>query len=105
MQFSREQRIFVVTNYLKTRSFKNVQQLFEQLFQNRVSPTKMTNCKNVKKQKTEGSSYNLIKDRSGRRRIERSQENSNPLQDKLIEDPRIVSARMNGLNISKSTFN
>ena len=47
---------------------------------------------------------NLDKDRSGRRRTERTQENINLLQEKLIEDPRI-SARKNGLDISKSSFN
>ena len=47
---------------------------------------------------------NLNKDRSGRRRTERTQDNINFLQEKLIEDLRI-SARMNGFVISKSTFN
>ena len=42
MQLSSEQRIFVVTIYLSTWSFKLVQQLLEQRFQDRVSPTKMT---------------------------------------------------------------
>ena len=53
---------------------------------------------------TEGSSLNLNKDRSGRRRTERTQKNINLLKEKLIEDPRI-SVRKNGLDISKSTFN
>ena len=60
--------------------------------------------KNYKKYKTEGSSLNLNKDRSGRRRKERTQENINLPKEKVIEDPRI-SARKNGLDISKSTFN
>ena len=59
--------------------------------------------KNVKEQKTEGSSLNLNKDRSGRRRTERTQENIYLLQEKLIENQR-KSARKNGLDISKSTF-
>ena len=46
---------------------------------------------------TKGSYLNPNKDRLGRRRTERTQEN-------IIENPRI-SARKNGLNISKSTFN
>ena len=54
--------------------------------------------------KAQDSSINLNKDRSGRRRTERTQENINFLQEKLIEDPRI-SARKNSLDISKSTFN
>ena len=68
MQLTSEQRIFMVTNYLRIRSL------------------------------------NLNKDLSGRRRTERTQENTNLLQEKLIEDTRI-SARKNGSEISKSTFN
>ena len=55
------------------------------------------------KYKTEGSSFNINKDRSGRRRTERTQENINLFQEKLIYYPRI-SAK-NGLEISKSTIN
>ena len=91
-------------NYLSTRSFKEVQLLFDQRFRDRVSPTKMTIRKNVKKYKTEGSSLDRNKDRSGRMRSERTLENINILQEKLIDDLRI-SVRKNGLNISKSTFN
>ena len=57
--------------------------------------------KNVKKYKTEGSSFNSNKDRSGRRKTERTQEDIN-LQEKLIEDQRI-SARKNYFDIGKST--
>ena len=51
-----EQRILVVTNYIRTRSFKEVHQLFEQRFRDRISPTEMAIWKYVKKYKTEGSS-------------------------------------------------
>ena len=74
MQFTSELRIFVVTNYLRTRSFQEGQQLFEQRFRDRVSPTEMTIWRNAKKYKTEGSSLNLNKDRSGNRRTKRSNE-------------------------------
>ena len=53
MQLAIEQRIFVVTNNLMTRSFKEVQQFFEQRFRDRVLPTKMTIWKNAKKYKIE----------------------------------------------------
>ena len=78
------------------KGFKYVQQLFEQRFRDRVSPTKMTIGKYVEKYKTERSSLNLNRDRSGNRITECTQENINLLQEKLIEDPRI-SARKNGL--------
>ena len=42
MQFTSEQRIFAFTNYLNTRGFKEAQQFYEQLFRDRVSPTKIT---------------------------------------------------------------
>ena len=51
------------------------QQLFEQGFLDRVMPNKNYHLENVKKCKTEGSSLNLNKDRSGRKRTERKQEN------------------------------
>ena len=85
MLLTSEQRIYVVTNYLRTRRcFKDFQQLFEQRFRNRVSPTKMTIWKNVKKYKTEESSLNRNKDHSGSRRTERTQENINLLQEKHV---------------------
>ena len=64
----------------------------------------MASRKNVEKYKTEGSNLNLNKDRSCRRRTERTQININLPQEKLIEDPRI-SARKNALDISEITFN
>ena len=42
MYLSKEQRIFVVTSYLRTGSFKLVQQDFELRFPERASPTKKT---------------------------------------------------------------
>ena len=100
MQLTSEQRIYVVTNYLKTRSFKEVPLFFEK----RIRELKWTfEKKHVKEYKTERSTLNLNKDLSGRRRSERTQENINFLQEQLIDDPRI-SARNNCLDISKSTF-
>ena len=58
----------------------------------------MTIWKDVIKLKTEGSRLSLNKDRSSCRRTERTQENINLLQEKLIEDQRI-SARKNSLDI------
>ena len=59
-----EQRIFVVTNYIRTIALKR--------FRDRDSPTKMTIWENVKKYKTKRSSINLNKDCSGRRGSERT---------------------------------
>lgn len=104
MQLSKEQRVFVVTSYLRTGSFKLVQQDFEQRFPERASPTKKTIWTNVNKFKTEGTTSNLNRERSGCRRTERTRENINRVREKLIENSKI-STRRNGLDISKSTFN
>ena len=48
MQLTSEQRIFVVRNYFRIRSFKEVQQLFEQRFRDTVSPIKIIIWKNAK---------------------------------------------------------
>ena len=53
---------------------------------------------------TEETSLNINKDHSGGRRTQRTQGNNIFLQEKLIMDPRI-SAKKNGLDISKSAFN
>ena len=83
MQLTSENRIFVVTNYLRTRCFKDVQQHFEQRFLDRVLPTKMTIWKIIKKYKAEDKVKS--KQRSPMsRRTERIQENINCLQEKLV---------------------
>ena len=103
MKLTSEERIFVTTNYLKTRSFKEFQRLFGQVFWHRVSSNKIPISKNAKKYKTEGCSLNLNKDRAGRRRTEHTQEIINLLLEKLVEATRIL-ARKNDLNINKSRF-
>ena len=104
MQLASEQQIFVLIDYSRTRSIKEVQQLFARSFRDRVASTEFAIRKNVEKYKTEGSCFNLNKYRSGSGKTERTQEYINLLQEKLIEDPK-TSARENCLDISKSTFN
>ena len=43
MQLTKEQRVFVVINYLSTESLKQVQQTFEKRFPERASPV-MNKC-------------------------------------------------------------
>ena len=81
MQLTSDKRNFVVTNYLRTRSFKEVQQLFQKRLQDRVSLTEMTIWKKAKKYKTERLSFSINKDRSGRRSTERTLVNINLLQE------------------------
>ena len=67
----------MITKYLGTRSFKEVQKLFEQRFRDSLA------------NQTEGSSLYLNIDRSGRRRTERTQGNINLFQVNLIDDTEI----------------
>ncbi|KAF2358962.1 Protein of unknown function DUF4817 [Trinorchestia longiramus] len=62
MQLTKEQRIFIVGNFLDSNSIQHVQELFQERFPERNSPSKVTIWKNVRKYKTEGTSLNLNKD-------------------------------------------
>lgn len=75
MQLTKEQRVFVVTNFIKTGSIKQVQDSFEQRFPGRHPPSKPTIWKNVRKYQHEGTCLNLNKERSGRMRTIRTTEN------------------------------
>ena len=86
MKLISEQWIFVVRNYLRTRSFQKFQQLFEQGCLDRASSTEITIWKNVKKYRTERLSWNPNKCSTGRMRTDNTQDNMNLLQEKLIED-------------------
>ncbi|KAF2354742.1 Protein of unknown function DUF4817 [Trinorchestia longiramus] len=104
MQLTKEQRIFIVVNFLDSISIHHVQKLFQEHFPERNSPSKVTIWKNVRKYKTEGTSLNLNKGRSGRKSTERAPENVEIVHQALLAIPDI-SSRKNGLGKSKSTFN
>ncbi|KAF2343228.1 Protein of unknown function DUF4817 [Trinorchestia longiramus] len=103
MQLTKEQRTFIVEKYFQAKSFQQVIQSFQEYFPERQSPTKMTNWRNVTRYRTKGTSLNLNKSRSGRKRTGRSEENVRKVQGALTENPQI-SARKNGLDVTKSTF-
>ncbi|KAF2351096.1 Protein of unknown function DUF4817 [Trinorchestia longiramus] len=105
MQLTKEQRTFIVEKYFQAKSFQQVIQSFQEYFPERQSPTKMTIWRNVTRYRTEGTSLNLNKGRSGRKRTsERSEENVRIVQGALTENPQI-SARKSGFDVTKSTFN
>jgi transposase len=104
MQLTTVQRVFVVKEYLQCGSYVAVQNAFQQRFPDTLSPAKTTIWRNVNKYKNEGTSLNLNKGRSGRKRTERSEENVEIVQQQLLENPGI-SCRRNGVDIDKSTFN
>ncbi|KAF2360075.1 Protein of unknown function DUF4817 [Trinorchestia longiramus] len=104
IQLKKEQRTFIVEKYFAAKSFQQVIQSFQEHFPERQSPTKMTIWRNGTRYRTEGTSLNLNKGRSGRKRTGRSEENVRIVQGALTENPQI-SARKSGLDVTKSTFN
>ncbi|KAF2368920.1 Protein of unknown function DUF4817 [Trinorchestia longiramus] len=104
MQLTKEQRTFIVEKYFQVKTFQQIIQSFQEHFRERQSPTKMIIWRNVTKYKTEGTSLDLNKSRSGWKRTGLSEENVRIVQGALTENPQI-SARKRGLDVTKSTFN
>ena len=96
VQLTIEQRVFVVLHYTKTQSIAAVQ--------NANPPCKTTILLNFQKYSNAGTSLNLNKGNSGRRRTTRTEENIAAIRALLEENPR-VSARRNPIDISSSSFN
>ncbi|KAF2351688.1 Protein of unknown function DUF4817 [Trinorchestia longiramus] len=104
MQLTKEQRTFIVEKHFQAKSFHEVIKSFQEHFPERQSPTKMTIWRNVTRYRTEGTSLNLNKGRSGRKRTGRSEENVRIVQGALAENSQI-SARKSGLDDTTFTFN
>ena len=104
VQLTTEQRILTVLTYTQTGSIAAVQNAFRERFPDRNPPVKSTILLNVRKYSNAGTSLNLNKGHSGRRRTTRSVENIDAVRDLLQENPR-VSARRNPLPISHAGFN
>ena len=105
VQLTTEQRVFIVLHYTQTQSIAAVQNAFRPRFPDRNPPTKRTVMKNVRKYSEAGTSLNLNKGNSGRRRTTRSEENIAAVRDLLQQNPGNVSARRNPLPISRTGFN
>ena len=103
-QLTKEQRVFMLKYFFTTRSCVQVIQLFGENFPDREPPTKMTIWRNVQKYSERGTSLNINSGRSGRPRTGRSQQNIDRVQQLLIDNPRGVSGRRNGLGLPQATF-
>ena len=101
-QFSKEERVFMVKSYFETKSFDFVINAFQEQFPNREPPAKSTIYRNVKKYSEEGTSLNLNKGRSGRRRTVRTQENIARVRQGLEQNPNL-STRRNDFEMSQSS--
>ena len=86
MQLTKDQRVFVVTTWTSTKSIKGVQQLFSERFPEQESTSKNTIWQNVKKYQQAGTSLNLNKGRSGRKKTARSEENIESVRNLLRQD-------------------
>ena len=103
MQLTTEQRVFLVNEWIRTGSLQQVAAAFRLQYPDRDVPAKSTIWKNVRKYQDEGTSLNLNKGRSGRRKSARTDDNIATVQQELDNNPH-VSARRNGLGLSKSSF-
>ena len=79
--------------------------VFRARFPNRNVPSKSTIWRNVQKHFSSGTSHNRNKGNSGKSRVARSEENVASVRNLLEKNPENVSARRNGLGISRSSFN
>ena len=104
VQLTTEQRVSIVKNYLQTQSSTAVQNVFQARFPGRNPPAPSTILRNVNKYLNAGTSLNLNKGNSGRRRSIRTAENIEAVRDVLQQNPH-VSAGRNPVPISSTSFN
>ena len=103
MQLTKQQRIFIVTDWFESKSLSQVAQDFSEKFPESNVPNKTTIWKNVRKYREEGTSLNLNRGRSGRKKTARSDANIAAVRMLLDENPN-VSGRRNPLQLSQVTF-
>ncbi|KAF2368238.1 Protein of unknown function DUF4817 [Trinorchestia longiramus] len=103
MQLTREQRIFIVLEYETTKNCEQVRRAFNETFPERNSPDKKTVYRTVRKFNEHGSINNRYKGNSGRKIIQRTENNIVIVQRAITENP-TTSVRLNETNLSKSTF-
>ena len=105
VQYTGEQRVFIVTKYFETKSYAEVQRLFRLEFPNRDPPNGKNIWRNVQKYVHHGTSWNRNAKNSGRKRRARANKNIDAVHDELIRNPDGVSCRINNLGLTSATFN
>ena len=103
-QLTVEQRVMIVDSFIRTQSYKRVQDEFSELYPNRAVPARSTILRNVKKFQRTGTTHNLNEHHSGRQRTARTAENIELVRNTLENNPRL-SVRRNGTGISSASFN
>ena len=104
VQLTTEQRVVVVTNFIRMKNVREVQDAFRLRFPDRNPPLRNTIVDNVRKYQNTGTSLNRNKGKSGRRRTGRSEENIAAVRELLEENPH-VGSRRNPVAVTQSTFN
>ena len=97
--------VLVAKTYCKARSYLEVKETFHWRFQEKVSPANGTVWKNAKNYEKKGTSLNITKGKSGRRRTVRAEKTMEVVRFYVESNAEIVSCRLNGLALSASTFN
>ena len=100
MQLTKQQEIFIVTQYSRNKSLQHIRQVFELQFPERAPPTNHIILKPCRKFQDKGNILNLNTENSGRIKTARTPENINRINEMLIENP-TVSTRRNETRLSK----
>ena len=98
MQLTTQRHVFLVTGWMRSRRYQVVSQEFSKNFPERNVPNRTTAWKNVKKYREEGTSLNLNRGCSGRRRTAKSEEHIANVRQLLNEDAH-ATGRRNPLQI------
>ena len=101
-QYTSQERAFMVKTYIRTQNVSQTKRLFNRRFHR--NPSRNTILRNANKYQNEGTSKNLNKGRSGRRRTGRSQHNINLVR-RAINRNGQISARRNTVGLPSATFN
>jgi hypothetical protein len=103
VQLTTEQRVFIVINYTRTQSTTQVRNAFQQRFPDRNPSSQSTILSNVRQYSNAGTSLNLNKGNSGRRRTIQTAQNIDAVRDLLQQNPH-VTARRNPIPISEQVL-
>ncbi|KAF2357130.1 Protein of unknown function DUF4817 [Trinorchestia longiramus] len=93
MQMTKEQRIFIVLEYETTKNCEQVRRAFNETFPERNLPDKKTVYRTVRKFNEQGSISNRYKGNSGRKIIQRTENNIAIVQPAITENPTISVGR------------
>lgn len=103
-QFTGQQRSFMVTTYIRTRSPRETQDLFRRQFPGVEPPNLSTIRRNYLKYTRFATSLNRNAGNSGRRRTARSQRNIEAVRQELVHHPTSSIRRNNVPQVSRSSF-